>query len=59
MQFIDIPTEQTTAVTDILLAVFAFYVAYSIFQSGKNIDIIKTRIWVGAFDSVFPFVFSK
>ncbi len=49
MQFIDIPTEQTTAITDILLAIVAFYVAYSVFISGKNIDVIKTRIWVGAF----------
>ncbi len=49
MQFIDIPTEQTTAITDVFLFVLAFIVTISVYRSGKETDIIKTRIWVGAF----------
>jgi len=48
-QFIDIPTEQTTAATDVLLAILAFIVAVKVYQSGKNTDLRKTRIWVWAF----------
>jgi hypothetical protein len=53
MQFIDIPTEQTTAITDILLAVGALYVVNSIYRTGKKVDVIKTYIWVGAFALLF------
>lgn len=53
MQFIDIQTEQTTAITDILLAIVALYVAFSIYRFGKKVDIIKTRIWAGAFGLLF------
>lgn len=49
MQFIDIPTEQTTAITDVFLAIMAMIVAISIYGSGVKTDITKTRIWVGAF----------
>lgn len=47
--FINIPTEQTTAVTDVLLAILAFVVALKVYHSGRNIDLKKTRIWVWAF----------
>ncbi len=53
MQFIDIPTEQTTAITDVLLAIVALYVTFSIYYVGKKVDIIKTRIWVAAFGLLF------
>ena len=49
MRFIDIPTEQTTAITDVLLFVSGLIVTISVYHSGKKTDIIKTRIWVGAF----------
>lgn len=53
MQFIDIPTEQTTAVTDVILAFFSLYVFNSIYQTGKKIDTTKTNIWLGAFALLF------
>lgn len=53
MQFIDIPTEQTTAITDVLLAIFSLYVINSIYQTGKGVDTTKTKIWVGAFALLF------
>jgi len=49
MQFINIPTEQTTAITDILLAIVSFIIVISIFRIGNRIDVFKTRIWTGAF----------
>lgn len=49
MQFVDIPTEQTTAITDVFLAIIAFFVAVSVYRTGKKTDLQKTRIWVGAF----------
>lgn len=49
MNFIDIPTEQTTAITDIILAIVSFLIAFSVFKSGYKTDLLKTRIWVGAF----------
>jgi len=49
LQIIDIPTEQTTAATDVLLAILAFIVALKVNNTGKNIDLKKTRIWVWAF----------
>ena len=53
MQFIDIPTEQTTAITDVFLAIFSLYVVNSIYQSGKGVDTTKTKIWVWAFALLF------
>ncbi len=47
--FIDIPTEQTTAATDVVMAILAFIVTLKVYQSGKHKDIKKTRIWVWAF----------
>jgi hypothetical protein len=49
VQFIDIPTEQTTAATDIVLSVLAFIVALKVYKAGNNVDSRKTRIWVWAF----------
>lgn len=49
IQIIDIPTEQTTAATDVLLAVISFFVARKVFQTGHRIDPQKTKIWVWAF----------
>ncbi len=45
MQFIDIPTEQTTAVTDILLAVLALASAVYLHRIGEN-DRWKTNLWI-------------
>lgn len=53
MQFIDIPTEQTTAITDLLLAIITGYVIASIYRSGKKVDVNKTRIWIAAFGFLF------
>lgn len=49
IQIIDIPTEQTTAVTDVLMAILAFIVTLKVYRTGKNIDSKKTRIWMWAF----------
>jgi hypothetical protein len=49
LQITVIPTEQTTAATDVLLSILAFIVTVKINRSGKGIDIIKTRIWTGVF----------
>ncbi len=49
LQIIDIPTEQTTAFTDVLMAFLAFFVSLSVYRTGKSIDQKKTRIWVWAF----------
>ena len=49
IQFIDIPTEQTTAATDVIMAVLAFIVTLKVYKSGKDVDISKTKIWVWAF----------
>jgi hypothetical protein len=49
MQFIDIPTEQTTAVTDILLALVSAIGITWIIRTGHRIDRQKTIIWTFAF----------
>jgi hypothetical protein len=49
LQITNIPTEQTTAATDALLAILAFIVTIKVNQSGKGIDLIKTRIWTWVF----------
>ncbi len=49
IHIIDIPTEQTTAATDILMAVLAFIVTLKVYRTGKSIDSRKTMIWVWAF----------
>jgi hypothetical protein len=47
--FTDIPAEQTTAITDIILAIVSGSGVYWIFQAGIKIDRIKTAIWTCAF----------
>ena len=49
LQITDIPTEQTTAATDLLLAILAFIVTLKVYKSGKGVDLKKTRIWMGVF----------
>ena len=49
IQIIDIPTEQTTAATDVVMAIIALLVTIKVYQYGKDIDRKKTMIWVWAF----------
>lgn len=48
MQFIDIPTEQTTAATDVVLAGLAFFATYLMWHAGQKAP-WKSRIWVWIF----------
>jgi len=47
--FTEIPTEQTTAITDIFLAFVGASGVYWIYVAGKRVDRIKTTIWTCAF----------
>lgn len=49
MQFIEIPTEQTTAITDLILAAVALHGIFRIYKSGFKIDRYKSLIWIWAF----------
>jgi hypothetical protein len=49
LKIIDLPTEQTTAATDLLMAILAFFIMLKIYQSGKGVDLKKTRIWIWVF----------
>lgn len=49
MQFIDIPTEQTTALTDLLLALVSASGVYWIARKGLHTDKKKTIIWTTSF----------
>ena len=49
MEFIDIPTEQTTSVTDIILAILALSFSLYIYNFGRNRDLKKTLIWFWMF----------
>jgi len=49
MNIIDIPTEQTTAATDLILAIISIVTAFGIYNLGKQIQPEKTRIWVAVF----------
>jgi len=49
MTIIDIPTEQTTAATDLILAIISSITAFGIYNLGKKIKPVKTRIWVSVF----------
>jgi len=49
LQIIDIPTEQTTAATDVVMAILALIVTIKVYNTGKDIDFKKTRIWMWAF----------
>ncbi len=49
MNIIDIPTEQTTAATDLMLAIISIVTAFGIYNLGKQVQPVKTRIWVAVF----------
>jgi hypothetical protein len=49
MEFIDVPTERTTAVTDVLLALVALASVVYLARIGKGRDPWKTRVWSWAF----------
>lgn len=49
MEIIGIPTEQTTAVTDLILFILAGFIAFHVYQTGKDIDRPKALIWASAF----------
>jgi len=49
MNLIDIPTEQTTAVTDLFLSLVALVVSMIVYHTGKARDRKKARIWSWAF----------
>lgn len=49
LQIIDIPTEQTTAATDVVMAILALIVTIKVYNTGKDIDFKKARIWMWAF----------
>jgi len=49
MGIITIPTEQTTAFTDIILALLAMLTAVYISRKGMEKNQFRTRIWAGAF----------
>ncbi len=49
LQIIYSATGQTTAITEALMAILAFIVTLKVYQSGKGIDLKKTKIWIGAF----------
>ena len=48
MQFIDIPTEQTTAITDAILAVLAVGCMWYLWRIGRH-NRWKTGVWMAAF----------
>jgi hypothetical protein len=58
MSITDIPTEQTTAVTDIFLGLLALIVSLTVYKTGHPYDPKKARIWAWAFGllSVASFV---
>jgi hypothetical protein len=49
IQIISIPAEQTTAATDVIMAILALYVTLKVMKAGRETDWFKTRIWVWAF----------
>ncbi len=49
MEFTDRPFEQTTAVTDLILAMLASVLAYRILRYGRGVDLYKSQIWAWAF----------
>ncbi len=49
INFIDIPTEQTTAATDLILTFIAITAAFGIHKLGKDLQPLKTKIWVTVF----------
>lgn len=49
IDFIEIPTEQTTAATDLIMALMAIWAAFKINKEGRKVSPLKTRIWVWVF----------
>ncbi len=49
IKFIDIPTEQTTAITDLVLTILAIAMIVNLYKTGRSLDKLKTNIWVRAF----------
>ena len=49
MQFIDSPTEQTTAATDFILFLLSFWAALTIRKRGKGSNPKKANIWMWVF----------
>ena len=49
MQFIDIPTEQTTAVTDFILFILSVLTAFKIRKEGRRASKTKAGIWIWVF----------
>jgi hypothetical protein len=49
LQITNIPNEQTTAATDVFLAILAFIITVKIYLSGKGVDLKKARIWIWVF----------
>lgn len=49
MKFIDIPTEQTTAITDAILALLALGCIFYLWQIGHSGDSWKAGLWAWAF----------
>ncbi len=49
VNFIEIPTEQTTAATDVVLALVALVVCVLTFKAGKQFNPKKGKIWTWAF----------
>ena len=49
INFIDIPTEQTTAATDLILTFISIVRAFGIHKLGKDLQPLKTKIWVTVF----------
>lgn len=48
MQFINIPTEQTTAITDLILTLISIWAVVTIRRAGST-DPIKVRVWTWVF----------
>jgi hypothetical protein len=48
MQLNPIPTEQSTALTDALLAAYSFFVVVSLWRR-RSVVPLKTRLWMGVF----------
>lgn len=49
LNIIDISTEQTTAATDLIIAILATWSAWKIFQKGYPVSPVKARIWIWIF----------
>ncbi len=52
IKFIGIPTEQTTAITDLILSVLAMFIFFAVNKAGRLKNPTKTRIWMWAFGMI-------